>query len=657
MRDGVPIEVELRAESPRISSVCGVAAEPPPAGRIGLVRRSQAEHEPFRAGEREVPEQVDPVGPFAAARGPVAEGTQPAAQRPEEEESRAPDRAARQREARAYLSRPQERRAELQQRLRPVGDGVELQRHVLVGKFGPGVADAARAGTAVVVAAGMGGAGAIGTGGGLTAIAALLLPDRRRPVQRGSRHRLRSLDPAGGQVHGALAHDEMARDDRLGHLLPGQAVIEADVGNLVHQIHRHHARLDAGGGVVGSGRPRQRFRVDRVRRPLAAQRWNGAPMLAGVHRPAGENRRAGRRTREHQRGRGVGHGQHLLSLSPADHAHEKARLQAEELLVGGQHAVVDEDRVAVADVAVRIEVARLEHHPSGCIGHDHVQPDEAFGVESGRHVVAVGPVPDLDAKGETLLVGPLHDDVAEPVAGPQKLPALLVHFGEQIEVVLDDVSRVVAVVRLRPARRERVAVRHRLLERVGPPAGLVVEGQPLAQPGERLRLRVVRKDAGMNDGMVRTREHVVRPLARPARPVADARRGTGRITRGHARLGPHVAVLAGHPLARRGGVLVLAEGLLQAEAVDEVDVVAGTAHARLRELEEAARFGVHRAAGPFRIRLEVEVAVLDQPPELVVPARTEDRVVHASRHQRQPPADLSVGLVLPVTDDARDPFT
>ena len=62
------------------------------------------------------------------------------------------------------------------------------------------------------------------------------------------------------------------------------------------------------------------------------------------------------------------------------------------------------------------------------------------------------------------------------------------------------------------------------------------------------------------------------------------------------------------------------------------------------------------AAGSFRIGLQVEIAALDRPSQLVVPARAEHRVVQAPLDQRQPSADLAVGLVLPVTDDAGHPF-
>ena len=158
--------------------------------------------------------------------------------------------------------------------------------------------------------------------------------------------------------------------------------------------------------------------------------------------------------------------------------------------------------MAVTDVAVGIEVARLEHHAPIDVRHGHVKPDKPFGIESGRHVVAVGPVLELHLEGNAGLIRPIDEDIAKAIADPQQLKPLATDFGEQIQVVAEDVERVVAVLGLRPAGRELVIVGYRLLERVRAPACLMVERQSLARCSELLSLGVVGKDARVDDRIV-----------------------------------------------------------------------------------------------------------------------------------------------------------
>ena len=102
----------------------------------------------------------------------------------------------------------------------------------------------------------------------------------------------------------------------------------------------------------------------------------------------------------------------------------------------------------------------------------------------------------------------------------------------------------------------------------------MVEGEPLAQRRQLLRLGVVREYARVHYRIVRAGEHVVGPLSRLRLAVPHPRRRPRGIAGRQPRLDAHVTVLACH--ARGGGrrVLVLAEGLLEPEPVDEIDVVA-----------------------------------------------------------------------------------
>ena len=200
----VPVEVELLAESAGAGPPAGVAAESAQAGRVGLVGGTQTEHEPLAAGEREIAEQIDPVGPLAGTRRPVVDGAHAAAQRAEQDEGRAPDRAARQREPAPDPSGSEKRRAELHERFGAVREGVHLERDVLVGELAAGVTIVITGAVAAVV------------------MARCLLRD-------GWGFRLRA---AGGQVHGAFADEDMARDHRLRDLALGHAIVEAHVPRL-----------------------------------------------------------------------------------------------------------------------------------------------------------------------------------------------------------------------------------------------------------------------------------------------------------------------------------------------------------------------------------------------------------------------------------------
>ena len=274
---------------------------------------------------------------------------------------------------------------------------------------------------------------------------------------------------------------------------------------------------------------------------------------------------------------GIGDRQHLLALAPADHAHQKARLQAEELPVLGQVVVVDVHRVAVPDIAVRIEVARPEHRLPGGVGHRHLEPDEPLGVESGRDVVAVRSVVQCDPERQALRAGLVHHEFAQPVPVAQQPKPLPRDLIQEFEVVPEDVGRVVAVVRLGPAGRKPGSLRNVRFERVGSPARFVVEAQPLPERGQLPGFGVVRKYAGMDDRVIRAGEHVVRPFAPARRLVSHARGRSFGVAGGDARLLAHMAVLARRALPGGRRVFELAEGFLQPEPVREVDVVAGTA--------------------------------------------------------------------------------
>jgi len=86
------------------------------------------------------------------------------------------------------------------------------------------------------------------------------------------------------------------------------------------------------------------------------------------------------------------------------------------------------------------------------------QPDQPFAGEPCRRVVAVSTVPDLDAEGETVPVGPLGNHVAQAVAYAQDLQAFSAGIVECLELRLQDLAGIVPVVYRFPRFRKPVTV-------------------------------------------------------------------------------------------------------------------------------------------------------------------------------------------------------
>ena len=230
--------------------------------------------------------------------------------------------------------------------------------------------------------------------------------------------------------------------------------------------------------------------------------------------------------------------------------------------------------MAVADVAIRIEVPRLVDDDAGVVGHGGVEPHHPLRIEPGRHIVTIRPVLDFDPTLHPPVVRPLDDHLSQLIARLQHLQPLPPHLGQQIQVVAQDVRGVVPIIRLDPPRRKLGVIGDLLLKFVGAPTCVDVEGQPLAERRQFLRLGVVRKDTGVDDGVVRSSEHVVRPLPYRRLAIADPRGRAHRVPIGHTGVLAHMAVLAGRPGCGGGCVFVFAERLFESESIHQVDVVA-----------------------------------------------------------------------------------
>jgi len=119
-------------------------------------------------------------------------------------------------------------------------------------------------------------------------------------------------------------------------------------------------------------------------------------------------------------------------------------------------------------------------------------------------------------------------------------------------LLVEDFPRVIPVINGLPSLGKFVSFGNRIFELVRTPAFLVLEFQPLAQRFESRRFLVMRKDTGVNNRIVRSREEMTGKLARlRGHTTDDSRRPLG-ITRYLALDLAHMAVLAGNALGGSG---------------------------------------------------------------------------------------------------------
>ena len=84
-------------------------------------------------------------------------------------------------------------------------------------------------------------------------------------------------------------------------------------------------------------------------------------MFPSTGRLAGKHNRPGKRSDKRQRIDRSIYCQNLLALSAPNIARHEPRLESKKLVVEGQLAVMHIKRMAVTDIAVRVEIARLEN--------------------------------------------------------------------------------------------------------------------------------------------------------------------------------------------------------------------------------------------------------------------------------------------------------
>ena len=87
--------------------------------------------------------------------------------------------------------------------------------------------------------------------------------------------------------------------------------------------------------------------------------------------------------------------------------------------------------MTISQVAIRVEVARDEHHVPFAIDNRHAKEDDTFCIETGGYAVAVRFVPSLDGKLDALFTTFGQHDVTEQLLidildpTPQTVDALM----------------------------------------------------------------------------------------------------------------------------------------------------------------------------------------------------------------------------------------
>ena len=359
---------------------------------------------------------------------------------------------------------------------------------------------------------------------------------------------------------------------------------------------------------------------------------------------------------------GDGDGGDAFTLAAVGAEFEKFRLEAEELIVERDFAVADVTRMEVADVAVRVTVAGLENDAVVAVADNDVEEYLALAVEAGGGAVAVGGVADFDLEGEAALVVAGDTEFPELVPlrrVPEGLPA---EFADKEKLVLDKLGGAKAVATLSPRGGKSGRVVVFAFELPGAPAGLDVEREPLAEAGYGFGFRVVGKDAGVDNGVVGTGEHVVGPFALGRWDAADVGDGTFIVAGGFAQDFSHVAVLASGAFGRSRAAAELAVCLFEPEDILAVDVVA--VGAELRGLEGfdlhcavvndlgAAFFPIDRAGGG----VSGDVEFVEDLVEHVGAARAIHGLCEVPLLDTEAGADTPIGVLDAMADDAADSF-
>ena len=206
----------------------------------------------------------------------------------------------------------------------------------------------------------------------------------------------------------------------------------------------------------------------------------------------------------------------------------------------------------VANVAVRVAVARLEDDAVVAVSDIDLEEYLALAVEAGGGAVAVGCVADFHLEGEATLVVAGDTKFPELVTVAESPEGLRAKFADEEELVLDELGGTQAVAALAPRGGNPDASWFLLSKSLVPPASLDIELKPLAEAGDGFRLGVVGEDAGVDDGIVGAWEHVVRAFALRRRHAPDVGDGTFVIAGDFAEDFAHVAVLANDALGGGG---------------------------------------------------------------------------------------------------------
>ena len=259
--------------------------------------------------------------------------------------------------------------------------------------------------------------------------------------------------------------------------------------------------------------------------------------------------------------------------------------------------------MSIPKVAVRITVAGNENYLAATVLNHNFKPYQPLATKAGRHVVTVHAIFHLNLEGYTVGVSSFSNNVTENITGTQHFEPFLTRPFQQLQLLTNDFPGIIAVINRIPTLWEFVVIGNLIFERIGSPARLYIELQPLFDGGHLLRVAVMGKNAWGKNGVIRTGKEMIGKLAGFCRHAAHHGGGAKIVAGYHSLNLTHMAVLAGYATCGRGGCAIFTECLFQPKAVKEGDVMTGAAESRTRDRGKLFRFLMNFAPRFFGIGL------------------------------------------------------
>ena len=188
-----------------------------------------------------------------------------------------------------------------------------------------------------------------------------------------------------------------------------------------------------------------------------------------------------------------------------------------------------------------------------------------------------------------------------------------------MQLLVQNVTGVISIINGIPTLGEHRIVRDRVFKLISAPPGLIIKSQPLSDGGQLRSFRVVRKNPWMDHRMIRAGKHMIGALSWLGLYVSDSGCRRHGVSRRSPRLRSHMAVLTGNSLLRRRRRLVLAEGFLKTESIEQIDVVAHTTKPGGNECKKFLRIGMDGPARFTPFGVDPVFVTVDHTPEFLIP--------------------------------------